>query len=114
MGAVRRTDRCYSIDTNNRVSECFSRYAKNAALLLVSVEYDRCLRRTASHGQDARATIQPTPSHGLQTRATLQEKRLWKYDYFFISARRARKSFSLSAVISSTPVSTMGFLGSAD
>src|SRR5947209_6884744 len=31
--------------------------AKSAALLLVSVEYDRCSRRTASHGQDARATI---------------------------------------------------------
>ena len=29
---------------------------KNASLLRVSVEYDRRLRRTASHGQDARAT----------------------------------------------------------
>src|SRR5438477_2978210 len=34
----------------------FSVPQKNASLLLVSVEYDRRLRSTTSHGQDARAT----------------------------------------------------------
>src|SRR6476661_146168 len=60
MGAVLGTDRWYSIDTSNRSSDFFSRHQERS-LLLVSVEYDQCSRRTASHGLQTRATAERSP-----------------------------------------------------
>src|SRR6476620_7974445 len=56
MGAVLGNDRWYSIDTSNRVSDSFCISMNIAALLLKSVEYDRCWRRTARARVGCRAT----------------------------------------------------------
>src|SRR6478752_5151224 len=74
MGAVLGTDRWYSIDTSNRSSDSFCCSMKSAALLLKSVEYDRCWRNTARPraGSPCHSRRSGVPRvHGLEARATL-------------------------------------------